>query len=187
MAIATPDPWLTGRTWHIVRADLTLAHVFMPLSRFTFEAATSTDGISGYTITHMFQAPVPDFFADIFLRPVDGSEPPEFKAITNKLLPPYNKTSAPEYDDVSELMDTYVEKNPKVRHLESTIMVPCHANCAVAPGKDALSHSPMWKDRTIHVYQFSNAVNGDHPLLLIRTPLSTLCPANGGGTAIGYG
>jgi hypothetical protein len=186
MAIATPDPWLTGRNWRIVRADLNLAHVFIPLSSFTFEAATSTDGSSGYTIAHTYQAPLPDFFANIFLRPV-GSTEPQFQAITNKAsLPLYDKSSATEYADVAAQMATYMETDPKVRHLESEIMVPCHANCAEVPGQAAPGHTPMWMQTTIHVYQFSNVVNGDNPLLLIRAPLSPLCPANGGGTALGY-
>jgi hypothetical protein len=159
----------------------------MPLSSFTFEAATSKEGISGYTITHTYQAPLPDLFADMFLRPV-GSGEAKFQTITNKpLLPPYTKASAPEYSDVSAQMATYVAKEPKLHHLESVIMVPCHTHCPVGPGNVTPSHSPMWMETTIHVYQFSNVVNGDHPLLLIRVPLSPDCPANGGGTATGYG
>jgi hypothetical protein len=186
MAIATQDPWQTGRPWQIVRADLPLAHVFLPLSSFTFEPATTPDGISGYTIAHTNQAPLPDCFAGIFLRPL-GSSQPKFETITNKTsLPLYDKTSATEYADVSELMDTYMEKDPEVRRLEGVIRVPCHAHGAVLGSDFVAGHPPMWTKTILHVYQFSNVVNGDHPLLLLRAPLSPLCPTNGNGTAIGY-
>ena len=184
MASATQDSWQTGRPWQIVRADLELAHIFLPLSSFTFEPVTRADGISGYTITHANQAPQPDCFTGIFLRPVGNSQP-KFENITNKAsLPLYSKTSATEYADVSAQMATYMEKDPEVRRLEGEIKVPCHP---ILPSGVTPCHSPMWIKTLIHVYQFSGVVNGDHPLLLIRAPLSPLCPTNGGGTAIGYG
>jgi hypothetical protein len=187
MTNATPDPWLTGRTWRIVRADLNLAPVFMPLSSFTFKAAPPKDGISGYTIAHTYQAPEPDLFEDIFLRPVGSSEA-KFQTITNKpLLPLYTEASATEYAEVSAEMAEYVANDPELHHLESVIMVPCHAHGPVGPGNVSPSHSPLWAETTIHVYQFSNVVKGDLPLLLIRAVLSPDCPANGGGTATGYG
>jgi hypothetical protein len=185
MAIATQDPWQTGRPWQIVRADLDLAHVFLPLSSFTFEPATSTDGISGYTIAHTNQSPEPDCFAGSFLRPV-GTSQPKFETITNKTsLPLYDKTSASEYADVSAQMAAYMEQDPEVRRLEGVIKVPCHAHGAVLASDVIPGHPPMWIKTIIHIYQFSDVVNGDHPLLLLRAPLSPLCPANGGGTAIG--
>ena len=187
MAIETPDPWLTGRIWHIVRADLNLAHVFMPLSSFTFEAATTPEGVSGYTIAHTYQAPLPDFFTGIFLRSV-GKDQPQFQVITKKRsLPFYSKTSATEYSDVSDQMAEYMEDNPQFQHLESKIMVPCHANCAPVPGEAPSKHPPQWDMTDIHIYQFGDVVNGKHPLLLIRAPFSPLCRTNGGGTATGYG
>jgi hypothetical protein len=186
MANATRDAWQTGRPWQIVRADLELAHVFLPLSSFTFEPATK-DGISGYTIAHTNQPPLPDCFAGLFLRPV-GSSQPKFETITKKSsLPLYNKTSATEYADVSAQLDSYMERDPEVRRLEGVMKVPCHAH-GVALAQDVIpGHSPMSIKTFIHVYQFSDVVNGDHPLLLLRAPLSPLCPTNGGGTATGYG
>jgi hypothetical protein len=185
MAIATPDPWQTGRPWQIVRADLELAHVFLPLSSFTFEPATK-DGISGYTISHTNQAPLPDCFDGLFLRPVGNSQP-KFETITKKpSLPLYNKTSATEYADVSAQLDSYMEQDPEVRRLEGVMKVPCHAHGATLANGVLAAHSPMWMKTYIHVYQFSDVVNGDYPLLLLRAPLSPLCPANGGGTAVGY-
>jgi hypothetical protein len=186
MPSPTQDPWLTGRTWRIVRADLNLAHVFIPLSSFTFEAAVTPEGVSGYTIAHTYQAPLPDFFTGIFLRPVGNSQA-DFQAITQKIsLPLYSKTSATEYADVSDQIAIYMEKNPGFQHLESEIMVPCHADSAAVPGNAAPSHPRKWAPTSIHIYQFSNVVNEDLPLLVIRAPLSPLCPANGGGTATGY-
>lgn len=186
MASTNPDPWQTGRPWQIVRADLDLAHVFLPLSSFTFKPVTTTDGISGYTIAHTNQAPLPDCFAGSFLRPV-GTSQPNFQTITNKQsLPLYDTTSATEYADVSAQMVAYMERDPEVRRLEGVIKVPCHAHGAALASDVVPGHSPMWMKTIIHVYQFSNVVNGDHPLLLLRAPLSPVCPANGGGTATGY-
>jgi hypothetical protein len=129
---------------------------------------------------------LPDCFAGIFLRPV-GSSQPKFETITNKAsLPFYNKTSATEYADVSAQIDTYMERDPEVRRLEGVIKVPCHAHGAVLDSGAIPGHTPMWMKTFIHVYQFTNVVNGDHPLLVLRAPLSPLCPANGGGTATGY-
>src|ERR1700731_2049833 len=100
MANTNPDRWQTGRPWQIVRADLDLAHVFLPLSSFTFEPVTR-DGISGYAVAYTNQPPLPDCFADSFLRPV-GTSQPNFEAITKRQsLPLYDTTSATDYADVS--------------------------------------------------------------------------------------
>ena len=44
----------------------------------------------------------------------------------------------------------------------------------------------MWINTLIQVYQFSDVVDGKRPLLVVRAPLSPVCPTNGNGTAIGY-
>lgn len=183
MANANQDPWQTGRPWQIVRADLDLAHVFLPLSRFNFAPVTRPDGVTGYTIAHTYQPPHPDCFANCFLRPA-GSNQPSFEKITNlKALPAYDKDSATTYADISGTIAEYMDRDSDVKRLEGIIRVPCHATL---PNDNGTGHAPLWIKTLIHVYQFQNVVGGDHPLLLLRAPLSPLCPTNGDGTAIGW-
>jgi hypothetical protein len=191
------DPWISGRPWQIVRADLDLAHVFLPLNQFFFQPTTrKKDGVKGvlkgYTITHTYQTPQPDWFSDSFLAPVGTISPPAFDEIWNeKTLPAYDSDSATDYADASELIVAHMEQNRDVKRLEGIIRVPCHAHGAKINDKDnnkiPPDHSPMWINTLIQVYQFSGVVDGKLPLLVIRAPLSPICPTNGGGTATGYG
>jgi hypothetical protein len=182
MTDPTRDPWQTDRPWQIVRADLGLAHVFMPLSGFKFEPAAAGNG---YTIVHTYQAPQPDCFAGMVLRPA-GSSRPTFEQIAQlKTLPAYDTSSASVYADVSAKVDTFMDQDLEVQRLEGVVKVPCHAHGAQLADDVLADHSPFWIKTLIHVYQFNNVVNGDGPLLLFRAPLSPLCPINGDGTAIG--
>lgn len=186
MSEKTLDPWQTGRPWQIVRADLELAHVFLPLSSFTFKPATRKDGLEGYTIAHTYQAPHPDCFARTFLLPV-GTKDAAFDTIADrKTLPMYDSDRATTYSEVAAKMATYMDKNRDVKRLEGEIKIPCHAHGAELSEEAVPGHSPMWVKALIHVYQFSGVVDGKHPLLVIRAPLSPFCPMNGDGTALGW-
>jgi hypothetical protein len=161
MTDPTRDPWQTDRPWQIVRADLGLAHVFMPLSGFKFQPAAAGNS---YTIAHR----------------------PTFEQIAQcKTLPVYDTSSASIYADVSAKVDMFMDQDPEVQRLEGVIRVPCHAHGAQLADDVLADHSPFWIRTIIHVYQFSNVVGGDGPLLLFRAPLSPLCPTNGDGTAVG--
>jgi hypothetical protein len=195
MSDTNADPWITGRPWQIVRADLDLAHVFLPLNQFFFQPTTRKkdgvkDAIKGYTITHTYQTPQPDWFSNSFLAPVGTSPPPFDEIWDRKTLPVYDSDSASAYTNVSELIVAHLEQNPEVKRLEGIIKVPCHAHGATINDKDdneiPPDHSPMWINTLIQVYQFSDAVVGKRPLLVIRAPLSPICPTNGNGTATGY-
>lgn len=187
MSEANADPWQTGRPWQIVRADLDLAHVFLPLNQFFFKPTTRKDGVKGYTITHTYQPPQPDCFSRSFLACVGTSPPPAFDKIADrKTLPVYDSDLATTYADVSAMIVAHVEQNREVKRLEGIIRIPCHGHGATLEDKTPLDHSPMWINTLIQVYQFSDVVDGKRPLLVIRAPLSPVCPANGNGTATGY-
>jgi hypothetical protein len=174
MTDPTRDPWQTDHPWQIVRADVGLAHVFMPLSGFKFEPVAAGNG---YTIAHTHQPPQPDCFAGIVLRPA-GSSRPTFEQVAQcRTLPVYDTSCAFVYADVSAKADMFMDQDPEVQRLEGVIRVPSHAN-------GAQDQSPLWIEKLIHVYQFSNVVGGDGPLLLFRAALSPLSPTNGDGTAI---
>jgi hypothetical protein len=181
MTDPTRDPWLTDRSWQIVRADLGLAHVFMPLSSFKFQPAAAGDG---YTIVHTDQPPQPDCFGGTLLRPA-GSSRPTFEQVAQcKTLPVYDTSSASVYADVSAKADMFMDQDPEVQRLEGVIRVPTHAHGAQPADSVPADQSPLWSSKPIHVYQFSNVVGGDGPLLLFRVPLSPQSRTNGDGTAV---
>ena len=180
----------TGRAWQIVRADLDLAHVVAPLSSFTFEPTTrkTIDGytIEGYKIAPTGDATAPHCFNESFLVPV-GTHLPTFDAITKKKrLPLFTDKSATEYVDVCDMIALYMERNREFQRLEGVIAVPCHPAGAAAPKGTLADHSSLRIKTLLHVYQFGNVVDGERPLLVMRAPLSPVCPTNGDGTAIGY-
>jgi hypothetical protein len=176
--------WQTDRPWQIVRADLDLAHVFIPLSSFKFEPVAGSDN-KAFTVEHTNQPPHPDCFANTVLRSVGSNHAAFEKAAKRKTLPLYDKSSASIYSDISEKLAKYMDEDTNVQRLEGVIRVPCHAHGAKLHAQAAPGHSPYWVKTLIHVYQFSNVVNGDRPFLLLRAPLSPLCPMNGDGTASG--
>jgi hypothetical protein len=181
MTDSNQNPWQTDRPWQMVRADLGLAHVFMPLSDFRFVPAA--DG-NGYTIVHTYQPPQPDCFAGVVLRSV-GSSRPTFEQIAQcKTLPAYDTSSASVYADISAKMDTFMEQDCDVQRLEGIARIPCHAHGAQLADSALADHSPLWIKTLVHVYQFSNVIAGDGPLLVFRAPLSPICPTNGDGTAV---
>jgi hypothetical protein len=183
MATNTANPWQTDRGWQIVRADLDLAHVFLPLGRFNFALGKNADGHPGYTVTHA--SVLPDCFEKTFLVEA-GSSQPTFKQIANRdTLPKFETRYADDYKTVSEMMEKHMQKDRDVKRLEGTIKVPCHAHGAALKTEALAGHAPMWIKTLIHVYQFNDVVNGDGPLLVIRAPLSPTCPLNGDGTAVG--
>jgi len=185
MTDSTPDPWRPARPWQIVRADLDLAHVFMPLSSFRFEPAQDPKLGSGYRIVHNFQAPHPNCFGDTFLRPAGRSRPTFETAARRKTLPAYDAKSAADYATISEHLSDFVDRDHEVRRLEGIVRVPCHAHGGSQPKNALHGHNPMWIKTTVHFYQFDNVIDGDRPLLLVRAPLSPLCPTNTDGTAVG--
>jgi hypothetical protein len=178
-----PDLWATDRIWHIVRADVDLTHAFAPNSGFVFEQGTNSAGIKGYRIVHRVQCPHPRCFGDTFLRPA-GNTQPTFAAAKVPPLPAFNADSAQQYADVSAAIAAHMDENPDVQHLEGTIKVPLHAADAT-PGAETLDDPSQWMEATVRIYQFTDGVVGNSPLLLVSNPPSPASAANGGGTAIG--
>jgi hypothetical protein len=176
------DPWQTDRPWQIVRSDVSLAHVFMPLSSFNIVPAGTGNG---YTIAHTYQSPQPDCFAGVVLRPTGSSQPTFEQVAKCKTLPAYDNGSAAVYADMTANVAKFMEQDYEVKRLEAVVRVPCHAHGATLQAGAVANHPPFWVKTLIHVYQFSNVINGDGPLLLFRAPLSPLCPTNSDGTAIG--
>ncbi len=86
MTHPTQDPWQPERPWQIVRADLDLAHVFMPLSSFKFEPVNEPGGGTAYKMVHTNQAPHPDCFCDTLFRPA-GTTQPLFEKIAERKDP----------------------------------------------------------------------------------------------------
>lgn len=182
----TPDPWVTGRVWHIVRADVDLKHAFAPNSGFIFEHDTNENRIDGYRIVHKFQCPHPRCFGDTFLQPV-GNTQPTFAAAEMPPLPAYNADNADnakQYAAVSAAIAARMDENPDVQRLEGTIKVPVHP-ADTTPGAETLDDPAQWMPATVRIYQFTDGVVGNAPLLLVSNHLSPTKAANGGGTAIG--
>jgi hypothetical protein len=182
MTNSTQASWQTDRSWQIVRADLELAHVFMPMSSFKFVALS--DG-SGYQVVHTNQGPYPDCFAGVTLHHAGSTQIAFEKAAARPTLPAYDSSSAKDYTTAARKMVEFLDKDPNVERLEGIIRVPCHAHGAELPDDAVPGHRAFWVKTLIHVYQFSNVVNGDHPLVVFRAPLSPFCPTNGDGTAMG--
>jgi hypothetical protein len=178
------DPWT--RDWTIVSADLDLAHVMLPLSSFRLVNETPAGNSPAYRVMHNHQAPALDCFAASRLVPA-GDQQASFFDITGKEeLPLYTHDTVGEYVEVLQSMCTYMMKNPAVQRLEGVIKMPCHAHSAQFP-KGTQPHSPAAIDTPVHLYQFDGVVTGGLHLLVVRTPLSPLCPRNGDGTAMGTG
>ena len=166
----TPDPWATDRIWHIVRADFDLKHAFAPKSGFVFVQETDPAGITGYRIVHKFQCPHPRCFGDTFLIAA-GHIQPTFAAAKMPPLPAYNADSADQYADVSTAIAAHMDENPDVQRLEGTIRIPLLAADAT-PGADTLDDPSQWMDATVRIYQFTDGVVGNSPLLLVSNPPS---------------
>jgi len=181
MTDPTRDPWLTERPWQIVRADLPLAHVFMPMSSFKFQPVPG-----GYKIVHENQGPHLDCFAGVTLHPAGHTQVAFEKAAAGKKLQPYDPNKPASYKEAADEIVKYMEMDRDVERLEGIIRVPCHAHGETNLPKDAVpGHPPFWVNTFIHVYQFSKAVSDDIPLLVFRAPLSPFCPTNNDGTAMG--
>jgi hypothetical protein len=173
------DPWT--RNWTIVSADLDLAHVMLPLSSFTLVKDTNSPA---YRVMHNYQAPALDCFAASLLVPA-GTQQASFFDITSKeQLPLYTHDTVGEYVEVLQSMCTYMTENTAVQRLEGIIKMPCHAHSAQFP-EGTQPHPPATFDTPVHLYRFDGVVTGGLPLLVVRTPLSPLCPGNGDGTAMG--
>ncbi|MEA3183410.1 MAG: hypothetical protein QOI59_6933 [Gammaproteobacteria bacterium] len=185
MTDSTRDPWQPARPWQIVRADLDLAHVFMPMSSFRFEQVTDPAGGVGYKIVHNNQAPHPDCFCDTIFRPAGNSQPTFEKIAARKTLPLFDKSHAQVYQEASDKLLAFLDKDREVKRLEGVVRVPCHAHGATTSADALEGHTPLWVKTFIHVYQFENVIDGDRPFLLLRAPLSPLCPTNSDGSAAG--
>jgi hypothetical protein len=184
MMTAATNSWT--RTWTIFSADLDLAHVMLPLSSFTLENVSAAGQDPVFRVLHNYQAPALDCFADSLLVPTGDQQPSFFDITQKEELPLYAVDTVGEYIDVLESMGTYMTKNTTVQRLEGVIKMPCHAHSAKFP-EGTQPHSPSTLDTPVHLYQFGGVVKGGRPLLVVRTPLSPLCPRNGDGTAIGIG
>jgi hypothetical protein len=178
------DPW-TG-DWTIVSADLDLAHVMLPLSSFKLVNETPAGNSPAYRVMHNYQAPALDCFAASRLVPAGDQQPSFFEITGKEELPLYTQDTVGEYVEVLASMCTYMMKNPAVQRLEGIIKMPCHAHSAQFP-QGTQPHLPSTSDTPVHLYQFDGAVTGGRTLLVVRTPLSPLCPRNGDGTALGVG
>ncbi len=184
MTVETADPWT--RKWSIVSADLDIAHVMLPLSSFRLVNVSAPGAAPVYKVAYDGEAPSPDCFAQARLVPA-GAEPVEFSRITQiRTLPLYTPERAGQYSKVGELIASYVEQNRQAQRLEGAIRIPCHAHGSPIREGRAV-HSPLIFETIVHLYQFAAAVEGGLTLLVVRTPLSPVCPFNGDGTAIGYG
>jgi hypothetical protein len=180
MTSTTDNVTWTGRTWQIVRSDLDLAHVFPSQNTISFEPATR-HGAEGYKIAHSGESKTVDL-SDTFLVSV-GTHRPAFHTITKKKeLPLFSKDSESEYADVADVLASYTERNREMQRLEGVIKIHCHDHAS----KHVTDHAPMSIKTLVHVYQFGNVVKGDRPLLVVRAPLSPVCPSNGDGTVLGY-
>jgi hypothetical protein len=189
MTPAAVSPW--ARNWTIVRSDLDIAHVMLPLSNFRLESVPGTTDSPAYRLVHNNQAPVPDCFCGSVLGQL-GQDQPSFFEVTNmKPLPAYNQDSAAQYVKVSDLMNAYLARNPQVQRLEGIIKIPCHAHGSQLTEGALEGHAPLTVKTMVLLYQFANAIAGDNgeslPLLVVRTPLSPVCPINSDGTALGVG
>jgi hypothetical protein len=136
---------------------------------------------------HENQGPHPDVFAGVTLRPAGHTQVAFEKAAPKcKKLTHYNASDPASYKLAADEIVEYMEKDRDVERLECIIKVPCHAHGETKlPSRAVSGHPPFWVKTFIHVYQFSNAVNEDIPLLVFRAPLSPFCPTNNDGTASG--
>jgi hypothetical protein len=190
MTTAAIDSWT--RNWTIVSADLDLAHVMLPLSSFRLANQSPAGTPPEYRVLHNNQPPALDCFAESSLVPVGDRQATFFEITGKEELPLYTLDSVGEYVDVLESMGAYMQKNPGVQRLEGVIQIPCHAHGAKFPQGAKYppgaipGHSPLTVKTTVHLYQFDNVVEGGRHLLVVRAPLSPLCPMNGDGTALGY-
>jgi hypothetical protein len=176
------DPWT--RNWTMVSADLDLAHVMLPLSSFTLVKENPAGDSPAYRVMHNYQAPDLDCFAASRLVPA-GDQQASFFSITGKEeLPLYAHDTVGAYIEVLQSMSTYMTQYPTVQRLEGIIKMPCHAHSAQFP-QGTQPHSPSTFDTPVHLYRFDGVVTGGLTLLVVRTPLSPLCPRNGDGTAMG--
>lgn len=185
MRPADSNPWI--RNWTIVRADLDIAHVMLPLSNFRLHDVNTTGANISYQLVHNHQAPVPDCFSGAVLMQTGRDEPSFFEITGLEQLPTYDQDTAAQYVNISETMGTYLAENTNVQRLEGVIRIPCHAHGAQIPKGASPGHSPVTIKTTVQFYQFPNAVDGGLSLLVVRTPLSPACPVNGDGTAVGVG
>lgn len=183
MTSAKDNPW--DRTWTIVRSDLDIAHVMLPLNNFKLQGITA--GKPGYQLVHSNQPPVPNCFDCALLTQIGADEPTFFEITGLEQLPPYSQEMIGEYVKVSESMAFYLTQNPSVKRLEGVIRIPCHAHGATVRDDSLPGHSPMTVKTPVQFYQFPNAIAGGFSLLVVRAPLSPVCPTNGDGTAIGMG
>jgi len=122
-------------------------------------------------------------FGHTFLEPA-GNTLPTFAAAKMPPLPAYNADNAQQYADVAAAIAAHMDENPDVQHLEGTIKVPVHG-ADTTPGAETLDDPARWMEATVRIYQFTDGVVGNSPLLLVSNQLSPASAANGGGTAIG--
>ncbi len=186
MKATTQDPWT--RDWQIVSAQLDIAHVMLPLSSFRLDIKNPGEASPLYRIAYNTQAPTPDCFAGTELAPVAGEEVTFYRITKRERLPSYapDADTVSEYSAIADMMSAFMQKNRSVSRLEGTIRIPCHAHGTdVRQGR--APHSPLSFETTVHFYRFDRVVDGKLPLLVVRTPLSPLCPWNADGTAMGLG
>lgn len=183
MTSVAADPWT--RKWSIVRSDMDIAHVMLPLSDFRLQITSASGSPPVYQFVQSADTPVPDCLVEAQFQPVGAAQPTFFDITRMKTLPPYTQDTDSAYVDVSDLLSTYLTANTTVQRLEGQIrMAPAGPEAAKRPG---MSLAGGAFTTTLHLYQFSNAVEGGVPLLLVRAPITGSCLTNGDGTAMGVG
>jgi hypothetical protein len=179
------NPWTT-HAWTTVRSDLDIAHVMLPLTDFRLQEAGDKSKAPAYRLVYEDRVPGPDYFKNTLLR-ATGTHAPTFSKVTQlEYLPAYSRDHGVLYAEISDRMDAIMAQNADVQRIEGTIQIPCHAQ-GQHSGEYTLPHGPMMVETIIQFYQFPNVVEGGRPLLVVRAPLSPLCPTNGHGMALGIG
>jgi hypothetical protein len=205
MSIAPTNTWgniWDIHTWTVVRADLDIAHVMLPLHHFSMKSA-GTNG--GFNLARSYQTPEPDCFKDVVFNTAGEKMPgeTELKAIeplyddpTNVLprpLPLFNSDNEKKYYVLACKLGAYLATRPELLRLEAQVKIPCHGFGSKIRDGRLQGHAPMIVNTPLQVYVFPDvvqpALGSDllQSLLVVRTPLSPACPFNGDGTAIGFG
>ena len=199
MKLASHELFATPRTWRIVTADLDLAHVFLPITGFSItpDQDATRNNMEGFRLSYNCQKPTPNCFEETFLV-ARGSSKPAFEDVLKRIrnvdrvlpegiLPAFDGTALTidQYQAVSDVMGPFLQEEADPQRLEGVIKIPCHAHGVSIASKYVQGHSPLWIRTIIQVFQFPNVIKGDGPLLVIRAPLSPVCPMNNDGTATG--
>jgi hypothetical protein len=203
MSIAPNSNWGTiwdEHTWTMVRSDLDIAHVMLPLHHFCMKG-TGTSG--AFNLTRAYQTPDPDCFSGVVFSTAGSTMPGRTELAALEYDDPANAMSVPldlytadldkKYYMLACKLGAYLAGRPDLLRLEAQVRIPCHGYGAKIRDGRLQGHAPMTVNTPLQVYVFPDlvkpAADGEdfQSLLVVRTPLSPACPFNGDGTAIGFG